>query len=197
MLVESDRGRQKRGFGGVDVAELLLRTTIGATMVAHGVKHARSLDGTTRWFESIGFRDPKFQAATSAGVEILSGSALIAGSMTPVAAAAVIGTMGVAIRTVHAPNGFFITAEGYEYAGGLAAGCVALVSLPAGMLSLDRHLRLGRFRGGKAALATLIAGATAAASHTSVFWNSPRRTPRDAQPPTPDLTTVEPGDQVG
>ena len=197
MLVESDRGRQKRGFGGVDVAELLLRTTIGATMVAHGVKHARSLDGTTRWFESIGFRDPKFQAATSAGVEILSGSALIAGSMTPVAAAAVIGTMGVAIRTVHAPNGFFITAEGYEYAAGLAAGCVALVSLPAGMLSLDRHLRLGRFRGGKAALATLIAGATAAASHTSVFWNSPRRTPRDAQPPTPDLTTVEPGDQVG
>ncbi|MCZ4590625.1 DoxX family protein [Rhodococcus opacus] len=197
MLVESDRVRQKRGFGGVDVAELLLRTTIGATMVAHGVKHARSLDGTTRWFESIGFRDPKFQAATSAGVEILSGSALIAGSMTPVAAAAVIGTMGVAIRTVHAPNGFFITAEGYEYAAGLAAGCVALVSLPAGMLSLDRHLRLGRFRGVKAALATLIAGATAAASHTSVFWNSPRRPTRDAQPPTPDLTTVEPDDQVG
>lgn len=196
MLVESDRGRQKHGFSGVDVAELLLRTTIGATMVAHGVKHARSLDGTARWFESIGFRDPKFQAATSAGVEILSGSALITGSMTPVAAAAVIGTMGVAIRTVHAPNGFFITAEGYEYAAGLAAGCVALVSLPAGMLNLDRHLRLGRFRGGKAALATLIAGAAAAASHTSVFWNSPRRPPRDAQPPTPDLTTVEPGDQA-
>ncbi|EHI41380.1 hypothetical protein OPAG_08201 [Rhodococcus opacus PD630] len=166
-------------------------------MVAHGVKHARSLDGTTRWFESIGFRDPKFQAATSAGVEILSGSALIAGSMTPVAAAAVIGTMGVAIRTVHAPNGFFITAEGYEYAAGLAAGCVALVSLPAGMLSLDRHLRLGRFRGGKAALATLFAGAASAASHTSVFWNSPRRPTRDAQPPTPDLTTVEPDDRAG
>ncbi|WP_419179536.1 DoxX family protein [Rhodococcus opacus] len=163
-------------------------------MVAHGVKHARSLDGTTRWFESIGFRNPKFQAATSAGVEVLSGSALIAGTMTPVAAAAVIGTMGVAIRTVHAPNGFFITAEGYEYAAGLAAGCVALISLPAGMLGLDRHLRLGRFRGGTAAVATLIVGAASAASHTSVFWNSPRRTPRDAHPPTTNLERVEPAD---
>jgi putative oxidoreductase len=197
MRAESDRVRQKRVFGGVDIAELLLRTTIGATMVAHGVKHARSLDGTTRWFESIGFRDPKFQAATSAGVEILSGSALIAGTMTPVAAAAVIGTMGVAIRTVHAPNGFFITAEGYEYAAGLAAGCVALVSLPAGMVGLDRHLRLGRFRGGRAALATLIVGAASAVSHTSVFWNSPRRTPPDAQPRTPDLDTVDPREQAG
>lgn len=37
--------------GDVDLARLLLRASVGGTMIGHGVKHARSLPGTARWFE--------------------------------------------------------------------------------------------------------------------------------------------------
>lgn len=193
-MKNSDKPEQRHRISGVDVAELILRTSIGATMIAHGIRHARSLDGTAGWFKSIGFRAPRIQATTSAGVEILAGSALVAGSLTPVAAAAVIGTMGVATRTVHAPNGFFITAEGYEYTASLAAACVALVGLPAGPLSLDRYFRTKRWRGSKAACATLFVGAFSSAIHTSMFWNNPRRRPQT----TPSVTHLpEPAELVG
>ncbi|HEV7469614.1 MAG TPA: DoxX family protein [Pseudonocardia sp.] len=114
------------------MARLLLRTVLGGTMIAHGLKHGRSLDGTAGWFGSIGFKEPQLQARASAIVETGAGAALIAGAGTPLAAAAVVGTMGVAARSVHQPNGFFITAEGYEYVLNLAAASVALAGLGPG-----------------------------------------------------------------
>lgn len=45
-------------MSGSDVARLALRAVIGTTMVAHGVRHGRTLGGTARWFGSIGFRRP-------------------------------------------------------------------------------------------------------------------------------------------
>jgi uncharacterized membrane protein YphA (DoxX/SURF4 family) len=89
-------------------ASLLLRSVIGATMIAHGVKHDRTLAGTAGWFESIGFRKPELQARASAAVEIGSGAALLVGAATPLSAAGVVATMIVAARTVHVRNGFFV-----------------------------------------------------------------------------------------
>jgi putative oxidoreductase len=43
-------------------------------------------------------------------VEIGAGAAVLAGVATPLSASAVVGTMAVAARSVHIPNGFFITA---------------------------------------------------------------------------------------
>jgi putative oxidoreductase len=43
----------------VDVTALLLRATLGVTMLAHGWNHAfggGKLTGTARWFASIGMR---------------------------------------------------------------------------------------------------------------------------------------------
>ncbi len=191
-MKSSDKVEQERRVSGVGMAELILRTSVGSTMIAHGIKHARSLDGTTGWFQSIGFRAPRIQAATSASVEILAGSALVVGSMTPVAAAAVIGTMGVATRAVHAPNGFFITAEGYEYTASLAAACVALVGLPSGPFSLDRKFSPRRWRGTKAACATLLVGAISSAIHTSVFWANPSRASPTTRPVAYTPDTSEP-----
>ncbi|MDT4951147.1 MAG: putative oxidoreductase, partial [Pseudonocardiales bacterium] len=31
-------------------------------MIAHGLRHGRTLDGTAGWFESIGFKEPRLQA---------------------------------------------------------------------------------------------------------------------------------------
>ena len=60
-----------------DLTRLLLRTAIGGTMIAHGIRHARTLNGTAGWFESIGFRQPRLQAKLSAAVVWLMGALAI------------------------------------------------------------------------------------------------------------------------
>ncbi|MEO9138277.1 MAG: DoxX family protein [Jatrophihabitans sp.] len=157
-----------------ELPRLILRGAIGGTMLAHGVKHARSLDGTARWFESIGFRQPELQARTSAVVEIGSGSALIAGIGTPLQCAAVVGTMSVAIRSVHLANGYFITDEGWEYTTFLSAAAIALAALGSGRFSVDR--RLGVDRIGTPARRALLAaglGVGGAAAQLATFWRKP------------------------
>ena len=52
----------------VDTAVLLLRVTVGLTMVAHGYNHlwgGGGLAGTARWFGSLGMRPPKLHAMLS------------------------------------------------------------------------------------------------------------------------------------
>jgi putative oxidoreductase len=159
------------------LARLLLRGAVGSTMIAHGVRHARSLDGTARWFGSIGFREPRMQATGSAAVEIASGAAIIAGLATPLAASAVVGTLAVAARTVHVKNGFFVIDEGYEYVAVLASAATTLVVIGPGEYSLDAVLdRSGRWSGSRAGLGALAFGLASAAGHLALFWRDPART---------------------
>lgn len=160
---------------GKDVASLALRAAIGGTMIAHGVRHGRTLEGTGRWFGSIGFRRPEVQAIASAAVEVGAGTALLAGAATPLAASAVVGTMAVAARSVHVPNGFFITAEGYEYVLNMAVASTALAAIGPGKLSVDHLLGLDEKVTplGGAALAVGI-GLAAAAAQLAVFWERPK-----------------------
>lgn len=157
-----------------DVARLILRGAIGGTMIAHGVKHGKSLDGTAGWFESIGFEQPRLQAQLSSVVEIGSGAALIAGAATPLSAAAVVGTMSVAIRTVHIPNGYFITSEGWEYTGFLTAAAVALAALGSGRYSADRLVGVDELgTPTKRAALTAVVGVVGAAIQLRTFWRKP------------------------
>ena len=142
-------------------------------MIAHGVRHARSLPGTARWFESIGFRKPRLQAQLSAAVEIGSGAALIAGAATPLSAAAIVGTMAVAARSVHIPNGFFITAEGWEYVAALGVSSVAIAALGGGRFSVDRALGLDHLCGRRGAAIALGTGLGGAAAQLATFWRRP------------------------
>jgi putative oxidoreductase len=159
---------------GRDVASLVLRAAIGGTMIAHGVRHGRTLEGTARWFGSIGFRQPQIQAAASAAVEVGAGAALIAGAATPLAASAVVGTMAVAARSVHLPNGFFIVGEGYEYVLNLSAASVALAAIGPGRLSVDRLLGLdARLTGHQRAALAAGLGLAAAAAHLATYWQRP------------------------
>ena len=174
---------------GTGVTRLALRSAVGGTMVAHGIRHGRSLDGTAGWFASIGFRQPRMQAIASAVVEIGAGGALIAGLATPLAAAAVVGTMAVAARTVHVPNGFFITGEGYEYVLNLSTASVALAALGPGALSVDRLLGVHDklTPGQRAALAGGLGLGTAAAQ-LAAFWRPPAPVTEaaDREPSTPE-----------
>ena len=169
-------------MSGKDVAGLVLRTAIGGTLVAHGIRHWRTLDGTARWFGSIGFKQPRLQAAASAVVEVGAGAALIAGAGTPLAASAVVGTMTVAARSVHLENGFFITAEGYEYVLNLSAASVALAAIGPGSLSVDRvlgiHDKLSPAQ--RVGLAAGL-GLAAAAAQLAAFWQRPKPKPDTAE----------------
>lgn len=160
---------------GIDVARYGLRAVVGGTMIAHGLRHGRSLDGTTQWFRSVGFRGARLQAAASAAVEVGAGAALLIGAATPLAASAVVGTMGVAARSVHLPHGFFVTDEGYEYVLNLGTAAVALAALGPGPLSVDRALGLdGRLRGRRGAAVAAGLGLAAAAAQLGAFWRRPR-----------------------
>lgn len=91
-----------------DVALLLVRLVLGATMIAHGVNHWRGggrIAGTARWFSGLGLRNGTLQAWTSVVVEIGAGVLVILGLLTPLACAAVISVMLVAGLLAHRPNG--------------------------------------------------------------------------------------------
>lgn len=159
---------------GAEVARLLLRSALGCTMIAHGMKHGGSLDGTAGWFESIGFQQPRLQAQLSSVVEVGAGAALITGTATPLASSAVVGTMSVAYRTVHRPNGFFITDEGFEYVGFLSAAAIALAALGGGRFSVDRLLGVeGAGSAPKRAALAAALGVGGAAAQLAAFWRKP------------------------
>ncbi|WP_326818549.1 DoxX family membrane protein [Streptomyces sp. NBC_01762] len=168
---------------GIDVARYGLRAVVGGTMIAHGLRHGSTLDGTAQWFRSVGFRGARLQAAASAAVEVGAGAALLAGVATPLAASAVVGTMGVAARSVHLPHGFFVTDEGYEYVLNLGAAAVALAALGPGRLSVDRALGMdGRLGGRRGAAFAAGFGLAAAAVQLGACWRRPRPGTADADP---------------
>jgi putative oxidoreductase len=79
-------------------------------------------------------------ALASVAVELATGAALLAGLLTPLAAAGVVGTMLVAGLAAHRGNGFFVFKDGYEYVLLIAAVCVCLGALGPGKISLDHAL---------------------------------------------------------
>jgi putative oxidoreductase len=162
---------------GRGVAAGLLRLGIGATMIAHGVRHGRTLEGTARWFGSIGYREPKLQAQASTVVEIGSGAAILAGAATPLASSAVIGTMAVAAQTVHRPNGFFVVNDGWEYAAFMAAGAAALAAIGPGRWSIDQAFGLHRGTGATRAAIAIGLGLAGAAVQLKTFWTKPEPKP--------------------
>ncbi|EFQ82486.1 DoxX family protein [Aeromicrobium marinum DSM 15272] len=159
-----------------DLAALVLRVVLGATFVLHGWNHgfgAGGLAGTASWFEGIGLRWPRFQAAVSTYLELAAGIALVVGLFTPAAAAACIGVMATAFFTVHRSNGFFIFKEGYEYVLVIAASLTALAMVGPGRYSLDDAfgLELAGWEYGVGAFAVGVAGAV---GMLAVCWRPSR-----------------------
>ena len=126
----------------VDGGLLLLRAVVGLTIIAHGANHARTLDGTARWFSNVGFKAAPLQARMSAVTELGAGTLLVLGLLTPLAAAAVIATMTVAAGSIHRFNGFFIfrKGEGWEYVNVLAWAAFVIAWTGGGDYSIDQAL---------------------------------------------------------
>ena len=157
-----------------DIALLILRGWLGIVIMAHGINHGRSLDGTTSWFASLGWQRARLQAMLSAVAEIAIGVALIIGLLTSIAAAGLVATMFVAYLSNHRPNGFFIfrPGEGWEYVATIAFASIALATLGAGDLSLDGVIGLDSLTGWTG----LIIGASGFVIgwlQVEMFWRKP------------------------
>ena len=127
----------------MDIGLLLLRVVLGLTMAAHGSQKifgwfgGYGLAGTGGWMESLGFRPGRVHAAAAGTAEFIGGLLIALGLFTPVGSALLITVMVVAIATVHAPKGFFVTDGGYEYPLLISTVAAALAFAGPGAYSLD------------------------------------------------------------
>jgi putative oxidoreductase len=153
----------------MDTGLLLVRLIFGVLLIGHGTQKlfgwfgGYGLDGTGGFFQSLGFRPGRAMAAVAGLSEAGGGFLLALGLLTPLAGAAIVGTLLVA-ASVHIEKGVWGTNGGYELAllYGVAAAAVAL-SGP-GSASLDRAFSLDDHWSvvvGLAAIATGLLGGAA------------------------------------
>lgn len=170
----------------LDLGLTVLRVGVGATLAVHGAQKlfgwfgGGGLHGTAQAFDSMGFRPGK-PSAFAAGVGETAGILLVAGAATPVAGAAVAGTM-IGAASVHAPAGFFATEGGYEYPAVLGVAAAALALTGPGRYSVDSLLG-HRLNSNRVAVLSL-AGAVGAAAAVVARRRNALATPEaDAEGP--------------
>ncbi|MFJ9036983.1 DoxX family protein [Streptomyces sp. NPDC102406] len=149
-----------------DVGLLILRLALGLTIAAHGTQKlfgwfgGGGIEGTGQFFAQSGYPSGKTMAVIAGLSETFGGLGLVLGLLTPLAGAAVLGTMINALA-VKWGGGFFAPA-GVEYELLLLAGAAGLALTGPGRIAVDRFLpglRAHRLRYGVAAvvLAVVIA----------------------------------------
>lgn len=151
-----------------DAGLLLLRIAVGLTMAAHGAQKlfgafgGGGLEGTGKFFTSKGYPAGEAMALVAGVTETFGGLALAIGLLTPLAGAAVVGTMLNALAVKG--TGAFFAPKGIEYELLLTAAAAAITLTGPGRYAVDRFvpvLRSHRLVYGLAAivLALLAAGA--------------------------------------
>jgi putative oxidoreductase len=134
----------------MNVGRLAARVIIGGLFIGHGTQKLKGwfggpgLDGTAGMMESLDMHPPRRNALAAGGAETVGGAMLAAGVATPLASAALIGTMITAIRKVHLPKGPWVMEGGYEYNLVLIAALLALAEEGPGDVSLDAALGIER-----------------------------------------------------
>jgi putative oxidoreductase len=127
----------------VSVGLLLIRLVIGVAFIGHGAQKlfgwfgGYGPKGTGGWMESVGIKPGVTMAILAGLMELVGGLLFAAGLLTPVAAILIIATMLGAIIKVHAPNGFWSTANGYEFPLILLVVAAAVALAGPGSISLD------------------------------------------------------------
>lgn len=126
---------------------LLIRLAVGLTFVGHGAQKlfgwfgGYGLKGTGGWLESIGLKPGVTMALIAGLAEFVGGLLFALGLFTPFAALLLAATMVVAIVKVHAPNGFWVTQNGFEYNFILIVVVIGVALIGAGDYSLDALIK--------------------------------------------------------
>jgi putative oxidoreductase len=126
------------GINGADIGLIPARTSLGATMLYHGLAKLRadSRQPTAAAFESLGIRPGRFWSLATGIAESFAGVAMVLGIFTRPAALAVLATQSVAIAKVHSPKGFENAKGGFEFNLALMAIATAVLVAGPGRLSL-------------------------------------------------------------
>jgi putative oxidoreductase len=134
----------------MNVGRLTARVIIGGLFIGHGTQKLKGwfggpgIEGTAGMMESLEMHPPRRNALVAGTAETVGGAMLAAGAATPLASAALIGTMITAIRKVHLPKGPWVMEGGYEYNLVLIAALLALAEEGPGDVSLDAALGIER-----------------------------------------------------
>ncbi|UNS97414.1 DoxX family membrane protein [Streptomyces tubbatahanensis] len=129
-----------------DAGLLLLRLALGLTMAAHGSQKlfgwfdGGGLAGTEQFFQSAGYPAAGAMAVVAGLTETLGGLGLALGLLTPLAGAAVFGTLLNALAVKW--GGGFFAPEGVEYELLLTLAAAALTLAGPGRLAADSALPL-------------------------------------------------------
>ena len=123
-------------------ALLVGRVALGVVLIAHGWQKyfTFGISGVTGSFEQMGVPAAGAAAVFAATVELVGGIALIVGLLVPVVGLLVAVDMAGALLFVHASNGVFVDAGGYELVLVIGALAVVFAGLGAGAYSIDRLL---------------------------------------------------------
>ncbi len=125
---------------------LIIRLVVGLSFMAHGAQKlfgwfgGYGPKGTGGWMESMGMKPGVLMAVMAGLMELIGGLLLASGLFTVIGAVIIVATMLGAIVKVHGPNGYWATANGYEYNLLLIAVAVGLALTGAGDYSLDAIL---------------------------------------------------------
>lgn len=152
---------------GYSVGLMLLRMMVGIIMMVAGTGKlfgwfgGMGINGTAKGFALLGYPAPKSMAVIAGLSEGLGGAGLFVGLLTPLAAAAVLGTMVNALGVTW-DNGFLLP-KGVEFTLLVAISATALALTGPGEYALDRFvpgLREHRVTYGVGAIAlALVTGA--------------------------------------
>jgi putative oxidoreductase len=158
---------------------LLLRAVVGPVFAFHGfakIFRGGRLEGTGRWFDSMGMRPGHLHARAAAFGELATGTCLLLGLLTPLAGLGLVGLMSVAVWTVHKGSGLLVTQNGWEYNLVLAAIGVAVATMGPGEWSLDEALGID-LNGPAGFLISLVGGVAVAALLLATCYRPPANEP--------------------
>ncbi|WP_052681055.1 MULTISPECIES: DoxX family protein [unclassified Frankia] len=140
----AEKARRRPAPMGFDLGLFLLRLTVGVTMAGHGTQKlfgwfgGGGLDSTAAFFTSAGYPSGRAFAVVAGLTETLGGIGLALGLLTPLAAAALLGTLINAMATRWG-GGFFVP-DGIEYEILIAMAALSLALTGPGRLSVDARL---------------------------------------------------------
>jgi len=137
-----------KGMTALDYGITVLRVFLGLLFIGHGTQKlfgwfgGGGMRGTRSMMDKLGVRPAQFWAWVNALAETLGGVGLFLGFLTPLAGAAIIGSMLMAIARVHWKNGLWNSKGGIEFPLMLAIQAAFLGLFGPGALALDSLLDL-------------------------------------------------------